>query len=104
MFAIIFVAKSLQSFGWNNVGPASQTVAQHYFIIDPMYRIIRVVAYRRRKCHPYGSQSKHGALNSVSMLGQRQIRLTGIEPAMGCDAGRTLNRYWVGTLCYMNDS
>ena len=44
------------------------------------------------------------SLNSVSMLGQRQIRLTGIEPAMGCDAGQTLNRYWVGTLCCMDDS
>ena len=39
--------------------------------------------------------------NSVSMLGQRRIRLTGIKPAIGCDAGSTLNRYWVGrpTLC-----
>ena len=39
--------------------------------------------------------------NSVSMLGQRRIRLTGIEPAIGCDAGPTLNRYWAGrsTFC-----
>ena len=39
--------------------------------------------------------------NYVSMLGQRRIRLTGIEPAAGCDAGLTFNRYWVGrpTLC-----
>ena len=39
--------------------------------------------------------------NSVLMLGQRLIQLTGIEPAMGCDAGPTLNRYWVDgpTLC-----
>ena len=39
--------------------------------------------------------------NSVSMLGQGRIRLTGIEPAMGCGAGPTLNRYWVSrpTLC-----
>ena len=34
--------------------------------------------------------------NSVSMLGQRRIRLTSIETAMGYDAGPTLNRYWVG--------
>ena len=26
------------------------------------------------------------------MLGQRRRRLTGIEPAMGCDAGPTLNQ------------
>ena len=39
--------------------------------------------------------------NSVPMLGQRRIRLTAIEPAMGCEAGPTLSRYWVGrpTLC-----
>ena len=27
---IIFMVKSLKGFGWNNVSPASQTVAQHY--------------------------------------------------------------------------
>ena len=39
--------------------------------------------------------------NSVSMLGQRRIRLNGIELAMSYDAGLTLNRNWVGrpTLC-----
>ena len=44
--------------------------------------------------------------NSVSMLGQRRIRLTGIEPGMGCEAGPTLNRYWVGrpTLCVPDKS
>ena len=26
---IIFVDKSLKGFGWNNVGPASKTLAQH---------------------------------------------------------------------------
>ena len=30
------------------------------------------------------------------VLGQRRRRLTGIEPAMGCDAGPTLNRNLVG--------
>ena len=30
IFTIIFVVKSLRGFGWNNVGPSSQTVAQHY--------------------------------------------------------------------------
>ena len=101
MFTIIFVAKSLKRVDWNNVGPALQTVAQHYLIIDPMYRVIRVVAFQGGKCHPYGSQSRHGqSLNSVSMVGQRRIRLTGIEPAMGCDAGLTMNRYWVGALLH----
>ena len=27
---------------------------------------------------------------------QRRIRLTGIEPAMGCDAGPASNWHWVG--------
>ena len=27
IFTIIFVVKSLKGFGWNNIGPASQTVA-----------------------------------------------------------------------------
>ena len=30
-FTIIFVVRSLKGFGWNNVGPASHTVTQHYF-------------------------------------------------------------------------
>ena len=44
--------------------------------------------------------------NSVLMLGQRRIRLTGIELAMDCDAGPALNRYWVGrpTLCVRGTS
>ena len=41
--------------------------------------------------------------NSVSMLGQRRIAYDwrSNEPAMGCDADPTLNRYWVGrpTFC-----
>ena len=45
IFTIIFVVKSLKGFGWNNVGPASQMVAQHYLTIGPMYRVIWVVAY-----------------------------------------------------------
>ena len=38
IFTIIFVVKSLKCLGWNNFGPALQTVAQHYFIIGPIYR------------------------------------------------------------------
>ena len=45
IFTIIFVVRSLNGFAWNNVGPASQTVAQHYFTIWPMYRVIWVVAF-----------------------------------------------------------
>ena len=40
IFTIIFVVRSLKGFSWNEVGPASQTVAQHYINIGPMYRVI----------------------------------------------------------------
>ena len=97
------MGKSLKGLGWNNVGPASETVDLHNFTIELMYRVIWVVAFRGIKCHLYGSQSKH---NSVSMLGHRRIQLTDMEPAMGCDASATLNRYWVGrpTLCVQGTS
>ena len=94
---------SLKGFGWNNVGPASQTEAHHYFTIGPMYRVIWVVAFRGIKRHPYGSQANTGqSHNTVLLLGQRRIRSTGIEPAKGCVAGTTLHPYWVGrsTLTY----
>ena len=89
------MVKSLKGFDRSNVGPASKTVAQHYFTIGPMYRVIRVVAFRGIKHHPYGSQSKHGTITQFCFY---------VGPAsntMGCDAGPTLNRYSVGrpTLC-----
>ena len=62
ILTIIFVVKSLKDFRCNNVGPASQMVAQHYFTMRPVYRVIRVVAFRGIKRHPYGSQSKHGII------------------------------------------
>ena len=46
IFTIIFVVMSSQSFGWNNVGPASQTVAHRYFTIGPMYCVISAMASR----------------------------------------------------------
>ena len=52
IFTIIFVVKSLKGFGWNIVGPVSQTVSQHYFTIGPMYRVIWVVAFRGNKASP----------------------------------------------------
>ena len=53
---------ALKGSSWNNVDAASQTVAQHYFTIEPMYRVIRVVAFRGIKHHRYGSQIKHGKI------------------------------------------
>ena len=62
IFTIIFMVKSLKGLGLNNVGPASQTVAQLYFTIGPMYLVIWVVAFRDIKHHPYGSRSTHGTI------------------------------------------
>ena len=94
IFTIIFVLKSLMGFGWINAGPASQTMAQHYFTIGPVYRVIWVVAFRGIK--------RHTCFN-VGPASNIPVRLTGIETAMGCDACPTfcdacptLNRYWVG--------
>ena len=63
IFTIIFMVKSLKGFSWNNVGPASQTEAQHNFSTGSMYRVIRVVAFRGMERHPYSSHSKHGTIN-----------------------------------------
>ena len=94
IFTIIFVVKSLKAFGWNDGGP---TLFHNW----AMYRVIRLVAFRGIKRHPYCSQCKHGqSPNSVAMLSQRRIRLTGNEPTMGCDAGPTwISIGWVGLYC-----
>ena len=93
ILTIIFVVKSRKGFGWNNVGPASQTVAHQFCTIGPMYRVIRVVAFRGIKRHPYGSQIKHGqSPNSISMLGQRRIRW----PALNQPWAATLGKHWTG--------
>ena len=42
IFTIIFVVESLNGFGWNNVRPVSQTVAQQYFTIGPMYLWVNI--------------------------------------------------------------
>ena len=84
----------LKCSGRDNVGPALQTVAQLYFTIGPTNRVIRVVAFRVTRMAVRANTEQ--SLNSVSMLGQRQIRLTSIKPVIGCDAGPPLNQYWVG--------
>ena len=63
LFSLIFVVKSLNVFGWNNVGPASQTVAQHYISIGPMYRVVWCFWRRDEKCHPHSAAvRKHGTI------------------------------------------
>ena len=96
ILTIIFVVRSLKAFGWNNVEPdGGPTLFQTCANVScyPGDKVSRT----RMAVRANTGQSP----NSVSMLGQRRIRLTGIEPSMGCDAGPTLDRYWVGrsTLC-----
>ena len=44
IFTIIFVVKSLKDFNWNNVGPASQTVAQLHISIRANVRVLSGVS------------------------------------------------------------
>ena len=56
----------------------------------------------KRQCTPVTVRANTGqSINSVSMLGQRRMWLTSIEPAMDCDAGPTLAQHWAvrPTLC-----
>ena len=63
IFTIIFVVKSLKDFGWNNVGPASQTVALHYISIGPMYRVIWCFWRRDLKGHQHNvAVRKYGTI------------------------------------------
>ena len=80
--------KSLKGFGWNIVGPASQTVAQHDISIGPMYRVIWVVAFLatglgKRHPHRNAPANTRQSPNAVSMLGQRQRLWVNIETASG---------------------
>ena len=85
---IIFVIRSLKGQGWNNVGPASQTVAQHYISIGPMYRVICVVAFqatgleksvtRIAMCSPSKDRTGQSPV-AVSISGQR----SDIGPTLG---------------------
>ena len=45
-------SESLKGFDWNNDGPASQTVAQHYISIGPMYCVIWCFWRQDVKRHP----------------------------------------------------
>ena len=114
LFTIIFVVKSSKGFGWNNVGPASQTVAQHYISIGSMYRVFSGAGILKITSIMQQSGKTVQSPNAVSMTGQprrlwvnietvlvecpclRRRRLIGIEPAMGCNAGTTLNRNLLG--------
>ena len=94
IFTIIFVVKSLKCFGWYNVGPASQTVAQHYISIGPMYRVIWCFWHRAFKGHQHNavlSQKRRivQSPNAVSMTVQRPGLWVNIE------------QYWLNDTCLL---
>ena len=93
MFTIIFVAKSLKGFGWNNVGPALQTMAQHYFIIDPMYRVIRIMAFRVRKVTRMAVRANRG---NHPILFQCWASVEYDWPALNQQWAATLAQQWTG--------
>ena len=67
---IIFVVRSLKCFGWTNIGPASQTVAQHYISIGPMYRVIWCFWCGMLKRHQHNAAvRKHGTLTHCCING-----------------------------------
>ena len=48
------------------------------------------------ECHVFVQSIQHTRPGDRILLGQPRRRLTGIEPAMGCNAGLTLSRNFVG--------
>ena len=78
---IIFVAKSLKGLGRNNVGPASQTVAQHYISIGPMYRVIWCFC-RQVTSIMQQSEKTVQSSNAVTMTGQRRRLWVNIETVL----------------------
>ena len=81
LFTILFVVKSLKGCGWNNVGPASQTVAQHYISFGTMYRVIWCAGAGNLKVTSIMRQSEKTVQspNAVSMTGQRRRLWANIE-------------------------
>ena len=81
IFAIIFVVKSSKGFGLNNVGPASQTVDQHYISIGLSIvssgvsddGILKVTSIMQK------SEKTVQSPNPVSMTGQRRRQWVNIE-------------------------
>ena len=86
---------SLKGLGRNNVGPASQTVAQHCFTIGPMYRVIQVVAFGIMR-HPYVSESEETQDNHP-VLFQYWASVEFDCPALHQQWAVTVAQHWTGT-------
>ena len=80
IFTIIFVIKRSKGSSWNNIDPASQTVAQHYISIGPMHRVSGVSGAGMLKRHQHNVTVRKP--NAVSMTGQRRRLWVNIETAL----------------------
>ena len=83
---LIIVIRAIKGFGWNSVGPASQTVAQHYISIGPMYCVIWCFWRRDGEFNPITVQQSDNTVqspNAVSMSGQRRRLWVNIETELG---------------------
>ena len=90
---LIFVVKSLKSFGWSNVGSASQTVDQNYFTIGPMYRVTFVVALR----HSFTRMAvREQTLGNHPILFQYWTNVEYDWPALNQQWAATLVQHWTG--------
>ena len=60
IFTIIFAVMSLKGFGWNNVGPTSQTVAHNWAKVS--FYPGSGLSGDKASVYPHGSHSKHGTI------------------------------------------
>ena len=91
---MIFVVKSLKYLGLNNVGPESQTMAQHYSTTGPMYRVIWVVAFLAT----WEESVTRIAIAAVLVCVAKQAyvwRMLGYCWAIVRHVGSTLKKHWL---------
>ena len=85
---------SLRGFGWNNVGPASQPLVQHYISIGQCYLVFLAPGCRVIWCFWRRGGKRHRIImqlsetmvqspNAVSMSGQRRRLWFNIKTSLG---------------------
>ena len=85
MYFCLVLLSFVFCFGWNYVGQASQTVAQHYISARPMYVLFGVSGAGIGSVTPIMQQSENTmqSANAVSMTDQRRRLWVNIETALG---------------------
>ena len=68
-------------FGWNNCGPASQTVAQHYISLGPMHRVTFCFCHMDIQTSPAQSSRQKTRYNDP-MLFQRRASVEDCESTL----------------------